>query len=384
MKCINCGETLGNEDLFCGSCGANINDMIAANHLCGNCGALFSITEKVCPNCNKRYEPCPQCGADLVDGLEYCQACGVNIQEVRTRKARKTKIIVYLSALLCVLVVIMGIYYVNNGNSFDPNNKFHVVKYNICGEWMENPGGKYLNVADIMKNEDLEQIHILSLSGEETDENIVRYSHCRLHFLSPDASPVYWDGRDGDLAIGKKTIDVKMLDGNRSAVENLYCEIYSEEANSLFSIQLSGDNLIIESAEGVKTEYVYVGFDENRYYKMRDTYFALKLAENNESKIWKSIEGNWHSAYNTAFRNESNIQFIKSSGIYYMIGESATEYKIDFLGTNDDNSYIEFKITYFEDGNEISDLLSIDTGTKGDNKMSLVYKGFYYDYNYAN
>ena len=78
--CPSCGAIMPESKRFCSDCGCDTykeadkkgKDTIK----CSNCGSEYQNTMKFCPECGDKYNPCPQCGADLPDGAVTCTSCG--------------------------------------------------------------------------------------------------------------------------------------------------------------------------------------------------------------------------------------------------------------------------------------------------------------------
>lgn len=47
---------------------------------CAQCSHKFTADQAFCPNCGKRYTPCPRCGADNADNAKRCVSCGASLQ----------------------------------------------------------------------------------------------------------------------------------------------------------------------------------------------------------------------------------------------------------------------------------------------------------------
>lgn len=46
---------------------------------CASCGTALTQKTKFCPECGKKYNPCPNCGADLPEGAGACAKCGADV-----------------------------------------------------------------------------------------------------------------------------------------------------------------------------------------------------------------------------------------------------------------------------------------------------------------
>ena len=52
MKCMNCGATVEDDELFCGECGAKIVRV----QICPNCNAEIALGKKFCTKCGTKLE----------------------------------------------------------------------------------------------------------------------------------------------------------------------------------------------------------------------------------------------------------------------------------------------------------------------------------------
>ncbi|UWP60791.1 SPFH domain-containing protein [Ruminococcus gauvreauii] len=84
IECPKCHTNVDKQYRFCGMCGfdlrANVKESPASgNIVCFKCGNKLNGKSKFCPECGKRYNPCPECGADLEDNAEVCGICGYHL-----------------------------------------------------------------------------------------------------------------------------------------------------------------------------------------------------------------------------------------------------------------------------------------------------------------
>jgi len=47
---------------------------------CAKCAKKYSATSSFCPHCGNRYNPCPRCGSDNLEGSKRCVSCGTSIE----------------------------------------------------------------------------------------------------------------------------------------------------------------------------------------------------------------------------------------------------------------------------------------------------------------
>lgn len=83
-NCPNCNAFISKSNRFCPDCGFDTNKMSEKNHdktiiTCSSCGTKYSNNVKFCPECGDKYNPCPQCGADLNEGATTCSVCNYKI-----------------------------------------------------------------------------------------------------------------------------------------------------------------------------------------------------------------------------------------------------------------------------------------------------------------
>jgi len=78
-SCSNCSSVMPKSKRFCSDCGCDtFKDEKAENKstiICSKCGTKYKNTMKFCPECGDKYNPCPQCGADLEEGATICKFC---------------------------------------------------------------------------------------------------------------------------------------------------------------------------------------------------------------------------------------------------------------------------------------------------------------------
>lgn len=85
-ECPSCGALILKSKRFCSDCGYDTSKQLKAEKtdtiICNKCGAKYKSTMKFCPECGDRYNPCPECGADMPDGATSCISCGYEVPAV--------------------------------------------------------------------------------------------------------------------------------------------------------------------------------------------------------------------------------------------------------------------------------------------------------------
>lgn len=76
--CPNCGSVIEKNKRFCPDCGYDTSKINTNNKniiTCSQCGNNYNKS-KFCPECGKKYNPCPECGADMPADSNKCPSCG--------------------------------------------------------------------------------------------------------------------------------------------------------------------------------------------------------------------------------------------------------------------------------------------------------------------
>jgi predicted amidophosphoribosyltransferase len=48
---------------------------------CAKCSKKYPITNNFCPHCGNKYNPCPRCGSDNLEGSKRCVSCGSQLAQ---------------------------------------------------------------------------------------------------------------------------------------------------------------------------------------------------------------------------------------------------------------------------------------------------------------
>ncbi len=83
-ECPNCHMQIDMTQRFCGKCGFDTDKKEGISKSeksnvkikCSKCESTLNREVKFCPECGKKYNPCPECGADLDEGAILCGFCG--------------------------------------------------------------------------------------------------------------------------------------------------------------------------------------------------------------------------------------------------------------------------------------------------------------------
>jgi len=62
------------------------NQMPAAGRkevFCSKCAKKYSTTSNFCPFCGNKYNPCPRCGSDNMEGSKRCVSCGTTLESMQ-------------------------------------------------------------------------------------------------------------------------------------------------------------------------------------------------------------------------------------------------------------------------------------------------------------
>jgi len=99
LKCPNCGGSLPDTSKACNYCGSKIilsddrNKFVLAGILCPLCGTDNKEQNKFCNQCGEKlFKICTGCDSEVHFDSVHCSVCGVNIDETKDEKERKTKI----------------------------------------------------------------------------------------------------------------------------------------------------------------------------------------------------------------------------------------------------------------------------------------------------
>ncbi len=81
-ECEKCHTAIEAGARFCPFCGNDTSKTESENSSkikCNNCGAVYADSTKFCPECGNKYNPCPNCKADIPEGESNCSHCGYEL-----------------------------------------------------------------------------------------------------------------------------------------------------------------------------------------------------------------------------------------------------------------------------------------------------------------
>jgi len=88
-ECPKCHALIDISQRFCGKWGYDTESKINEEKQetekepikikCCKCGSALNNKSKFCPECGKKYNPCPECSADLEEGATSCPICGYEV-----------------------------------------------------------------------------------------------------------------------------------------------------------------------------------------------------------------------------------------------------------------------------------------------------------------
>lgn len=101
--CQSCGRPVQQEMKFCGGCGTPFQPKpVKRIPHCVGCDTPLMASARFCNNCGIPYNEsasgfveipqeatCPQCGAELAEGNDFCGQCGIRLPEEQTLTVKK-------------------------------------------------------------------------------------------------------------------------------------------------------------------------------------------------------------------------------------------------------------------------------------------------------
>lgn len=82
LRCLECGQILSLDSMFCRTCGATVKPPPATLN-CRECERLMPEDSRFCPYCGKpvriEQKPCPQCGTISAEQARFCPNCGTKL-----------------------------------------------------------------------------------------------------------------------------------------------------------------------------------------------------------------------------------------------------------------------------------------------------------------
>jgi membrane protease subunit (stomatin/prohibitin family) len=61
--------------------GTSAPSMVRREIFCAKCAKKYPATSNFCPSCGNRYNPCPRCGSDNLEGSKRCVSCGTPLAQ---------------------------------------------------------------------------------------------------------------------------------------------------------------------------------------------------------------------------------------------------------------------------------------------------------------
>ena len=81
--CPKCKTEIDENQRFCGVCGYDTEKKEEVKKIvCAQCGSELNTNSKFCMECGKKYNPCPKCKADMMEGEQVCHVCGYEMLPV--------------------------------------------------------------------------------------------------------------------------------------------------------------------------------------------------------------------------------------------------------------------------------------------------------------
>jgi membrane protease subunit (stomatin/prohibitin family) len=83
-ECPQCHMAVTENNRFCSNCGFDTQkkESEKGNLIkCSKCGVSYPVNSKFCPECGDKYNPCPNCEADMAEGATACSSCGYELPE---------------------------------------------------------------------------------------------------------------------------------------------------------------------------------------------------------------------------------------------------------------------------------------------------------------
>lgn len=82
LRCLECGQILSLDSMFCRTCGATLKPPPPTME-CHDCERLMPEDSRFCPYCGKpvrvKVKDCPQCGKTISEQAQFCSDCGAKL-----------------------------------------------------------------------------------------------------------------------------------------------------------------------------------------------------------------------------------------------------------------------------------------------------------------
>ncbi|WNY27923.1 hypothetical protein MmiEs2_01020 [Methanimicrococcus stummii] len=82
IQCSRCKSPVSKNKQFCQDCGFDMHSSSIIHSVkCSHCGFILDPSKKFCSKCGDKYNPCPNCSADLPENEKVCKSCNYALPE---------------------------------------------------------------------------------------------------------------------------------------------------------------------------------------------------------------------------------------------------------------------------------------------------------------